>query len=72
MTDQNLDVIIKHVTPINPFLSLVANTIDRGSVPGVSAHKIVRYKRELDAAGSGLTKTLVRNHATHNLARMAG
>lgn len=56
MTDENLDVICKHETPINPTLSLVANTIDWGPDLGVPAHIIDHYKHELEAASIGLTK----------------
>ena len=56
MTDDDLDVIVKHGTPINPTLSLLANTIDWGPDLGVPSHIIDHYTQELEAASKGLTK----------------
>ena len=55
-TEEDIDTLIKHQTPINPTLSLIVNTIDWGPDLGVSDRIIDHYKRELEAASKGLTK----------------
>jgi imidazolonepropionase-like amidohydrolase len=56
MTDEDLAVVVKHRTPINPTLSLLANTLDWGRDVGASDGLLDAYKRELDAASRILTK----------------
>lgn len=56
MNDDQLGVVIDHGTPINPTLSLLANSIEWG--PDLGLHPIVTesYKREIEAASKILSK----------------
>jgi imidazolonepropionase-like amidohydrolase len=56
MNDEQLGVIIDHGTPLNPTLSLLANSIEWG--PELGQHPTVTesYKRELEAASKILGK----------------
>ena len=56
MNDEQLSVVIDHQTPINPTLSLLANSLDWGPDFGLSPRILESYKRELDAAANILTK----------------
>ena len=56
MSDEDLGVIVKNGTPINPTLSLLANTIEWGPDLGAASGLIDYYKYELDAASNILTK----------------
>jgi len=56
MNDEHLETIIKYRTPINPTLSLIANTIDWGPDLGIPINVIDHYKKELEAASTGLSK----------------
>jgi imidazolonepropionase-like amidohydrolase len=56
MNDEQLGVVLEHGTPINPTLSLLANSIEWG--PELGQHQTVTdsYKRELEAASKILSK----------------
>jgi imidazolonepropionase-like amidohydrolase len=56
MSDEDLDAIVKHGTPICPTLSLLANTIEWGPDLGVPDRVLDGYKRELEAASRNLSK----------------
>jgi imidazolonepropionase-like amidohydrolase len=56
MTDEDLAVLIEHGTPINPTLSLLANTLDWGPDLGLQPAVMDGYKHELDAASKILSK----------------
>jgi imidazolonepropionase-like amidohydrolase len=56
MNDDDLGVLEKNRTPINPTLALLANAIEWGPDVGMSARMIDAYKHELDAASAILTK----------------
>ncbi len=56
MSDDDLGVVLKHRTPINPTLSLIANTLDWGPDLGLTDRILDGYKRELEAASRILTK----------------
>ncbi len=56
MSESDLEVVVKHQTPVNPTLSLLANTIDWGPDLGLPDRVLDGYKRELEAASGILTK----------------
>ncbi len=56
MSEDDLAVVLEHRTPINPTLSLIANTLDWGPDLGLTDRILDGYKRELEAAGRILTK----------------
>ncbi len=56
LNDQQLGVILRKRTPINPTLSLLANAVDWAPELGAPAGLIEAYKRELEAASRGLSK----------------
>jgi imidazolonepropionase-like amidohydrolase len=56
MNDEQLGVLIDRHTPINPTLSLLANSIEWGPELGQHAMVTDGYKRELEAASKILTK----------------
>ena len=56
MTDEDLAVVVDCGTPINPSLSLLANTIEWGPDLSLAPAIIDYYKEELDAAANILSK----------------
>ena len=56
MSDEDLDVVVKQGTPINPTLSLLANTLEWGPDFGMPDRILDGYKNELEAAAGCLTK----------------
>ena len=56
MTDDDLAVLVRNRTPINPTLSLLVNAVDWGADIGMKKTVIEACKRELDAASRILTK----------------
>ncbi|MGD9538213.1 MAG: amidohydrolase family protein [Alphaproteobacteria bacterium] len=56
INDEELGVFVRHKTPINPTLSLLANAVDWAPELGASQGLIDAYKRELEAASRGLAK----------------
>ena len=56
MSDEDLGVVVENGTPINPTLSLLANTVEWGPDLGATPELIEAYKVELDAASRILTK----------------
>jgi imidazolonepropionase-like amidohydrolase len=56
MNDEELGVVIDHRTPINPTLSLMANTLEWGPDLGLPPVIIENMKHELDAASKVLGK----------------
>ncbi len=56
MSDEDLEVVVKHGTPINPTLSLLANTLEWGPDFGMGDRILDGYKIELEAASNILTK----------------
>lgn len=56
MTDDDLAVLVKRQTPINPTLALLANSIAWGPDVGIPPRIVEAYKRELEAASKILGK----------------
>jgi imidazolonepropionase-like amidohydrolase len=56
MNDEQLSVVIENHTPINPCLSLLANSVDWGPDLGIHPTIIETFKRELEAASHILSK----------------
>lgn len=56
MDDEQLGVVIDHKTPINPTLSLLANSIDWGADLGIHPTVTDTFKREIEAASHILSK----------------
>ena len=56
MTEDDLDVVVEHKTPLNPTLSLLANSLEWGPDVGLNDRILDGYKRELEAASRILTK----------------
>jgi imidazolonepropionase-like amidohydrolase len=56
LDEKQLGTVLRCKTPINPTLSLLANTLDWAPELGASQGLIDAYKREIEAASKGLTK----------------
>lgn len=56
LKERDLEEFVKRDTPINPTLSLLANTIEWGPDMGIAPNDLDAYRRELDVAGRILEK----------------
>lgn len=56
MSEDDLAVLLRRRTPINPTLSLLANSIEWGADIGIPPRIVEAYKRELEAASKILAK----------------